>query len=877
MRLQRIEVEEFRRFREPLVIDALQPGLNIISGPNETGKSTLAAAIRAAFLERFKTSKVADLAPVGLSGARPRVSIQFSFDGHVYQLHKSFLSRARCELLIDGSRRLEGEAAEDEIARLFGFDFAAKGGSRPDNWGIPGLLWIEQGAGHSLEAGRHASVQLREALTQISGELGASDGDRLFERVAAERALLLDARSAKPKGSWREAEEALQAAVDDHAAAEQARLALDADVDRLARLRQQHAQGQQDAPWQQFEQKAAAAREQLQQLDAAREALRVLQSETQQAAATLALLQEQVGRDQRDDDELRELQQQDLQSAATLEQTLAAVTTARAEAHLAQQQLLAARAAAQAVQLQGERRDVETQLQSGTAELQRLDSAALQCAALSTRVQQLAAELTLLPLNEADVQQLRTLEEECKRLLARQQAVATRVHYALQPGTGMQLEGRTLSGEGELLLTAPAELLLPGLGRLAIAPGGNDLANVQAELDAVQQQRARVLQRMQLVSLAQAEERTLRVATLQRELDSARRELAIHAPQGIETLLQVRQQVGERLPRLQQRLHTPPLADMAAGDGVLLDVAHAAAALDKAEQDTRRAAAALAAAEAASSAAGAARHILQGQLRARQTEQQSPPRLQQVEERRRRLAEMRARHDELQGSVTARSAAITAQQPALLEQDVQRYERSAHIAREEQQRRHEDMLQLQGRLEQAGALGLGERVAGLAAAIERLRRRRDEWSGRARALDLLFQRLEQGRARATQRLQAPLALRLRHYLQLLFPEAAMRVDAALLPAGLQRGGLEQELAGLSFGTREQLGLLARFAYADLLQEAGRPTLLILDDALVHSDAARRYLMKRALFDAASRHQILLLTCHGEAWRDMGVQHRLLEG
>ena len=78
-----------------------------------------------------------------------------------------------------------------------------------------------------------------------------------------------------------------------------------------------------------------------------------------------------------------------------------------------------------------------------------------------------------------------------------------------------------------------------------------------------------------------------------------------------------------------------------------------------------------------------------------------------------------------------------------------------------------------------------------------------------------------------------------------------------------------QFAALSFGAREQLALISRFAYADLLREAGRPTLLILDDALVHSDAQRLSAMKRVIFDAAQRHQVLLFTCHPENWRDMG--------
>ena len=80
---------------------------------------------------------------------------------------------------------------------------------------------------------------------------------------------------------------------------------------------------------------------------------------------------------------------------------------------------------------------------------------------------------------------------------------------------------------------------------------------------------------------------------------------------------------------------------------------------------------------------------------------------------------------------------------------------------------------------------------------------------------------------------------------------------------------------LSFGAREQLGLISRLAYADLLREAGRPTLLILDDALVHSDAERLSHMKRVIFDAAQRHQLLLFTCHPEDWQDMGVPLRML--
>jgi uncharacterized protein YhaN len=72
-----------------------------------------------------------------------------------------------------------------------------------------------------------------------------------------------------------------------------------------------------------------------------------------------------------------------------------------------------------------------------------------------------------------------------------------------------------------------------------------------------------------------------------------------------------------------------------------------------------------------------------------------------------------------------------------------------------------------------------------------------------------------------------------------------------------------------------MGVVARLAYADLLKEAGKPTLLILDDALVHTDRNRLDQMKRVLYDAASRHQILVFSCHPQAWQDLGVAAREL--
>ena len=180
-------------------------------------------------------------------------------------------------------------------------------------------------------------------------------------------------------------------------------------------------------------------------------------------------------------------------------------------------------------------------------------------------------------------------------------------------------------------------------------------------------------------------------------------------------------------------------------------------------------------------------------------------------------------------------------------------------------------------LQAQDADGLEERRGKTAAALSAQRRRMEQLEQRSRALSLLLTLLHNKRQALTRQLQAPLQKHLNHYLQLLFPQAMLEVDENLVPGQLVRAGQERgDFEFLSFGAREQMGLISRLAYADLLKEAGRPTLIILDDALVHSDTQRFAQMKRILFDAAQRHQILLFSCHPGNWQDMGVATRAID-
>src|SRR6218665_2480789 len=98
LRLHRIALDVFRKFRTPVVLEGLTDGLNIIIEDNETGKSTLLEALRAAFFVRHNTKNqlAQSYAPHG-EAIGPRVEVAFEAGGASWSVSKRFLRSAGVE------------------------------------------------------------------------------------------------------------------------------------------------------------------------------------------------------------------------------------------------------------------------------------------------------------------------------------------------------------------------------------------------------------------------------------------------------------------------------------------------------------------------------------------------------------------------------------------------------------------------------------------------------------------------------------------------------------------------------------------------------------------------------------------------------------
>jgi len=187
MRIRDIEVRDFRKLRHVLV-SGLKDGVNVITGENEAGKSTLLAAVQAALFQRHNvTGKVLDeMQPFGCA-VRPQVKLGFELNEGVYQLRKTFGgSGGSAEVIDPGGLRFSNQDADHKLEELLNFQAASRGGTKFHELGIWPLFWVEQGTTFqalNINPGVRATVQssLRKEVGDI---LVGESGSRLKNRFA---------------------------------------------------------------------------------------------------------------------------------------------------------------------------------------------------------------------------------------------------------------------------------------------------------------------------------------------------------------------------------------------------------------------------------------------------------------------------------------------------------------------------------------------------------------------------------------------------------------------------------------------------------------------------------------------------------------------
>lgn len=874
MKLQHLRLEQVRQFRQPVVIDGLAPGINLFSGPNESGKSTLVRAIRAAFFERHRSSSVDDLQPWGDSSAAPAVSLTFECQGRRWQLHKSFLRHKRCDLQVDGSS-FSGDEAEEKLAELLGFQFPGRGASKPEHWGIPGLLWIEQGDGQNVRtAVEHAGSHLKSALGGALGEVASSAGDEVMTEVERQRSTLLTS-TGRPTGEYAKIIEQDDALANDIHALDDKIAQYRQQVDRLGELRRQQALDESERPWEQYRKRAEQSAAQLAEVDAWTAQRQQVEQTLKNCRAQLELVREQLARQQAQADELQTRSQQSERARTLLADLQAQQPEISARLEMARAAYADARQTLQHANQQMQRHNLEREHGQLVAQSQAVEEQVGKAQQVQDELNTLRTQLQGQPIEAKVLKRLQKQQAELDELRIRQKTIATRLHFDLLSDRQVRLDGENLSGQGERLLLSTADVEIEGVGRLRIEPGGNDVAELARQQQRAEDALGADLLALSVASVAEAEQRAQRHRDLGKEMEGKEAVLATLAPQGLDELQSKQQATRARIREIEQELQGFPAADERVPTAKIAQAQLDAAQQQQGEMEKQANDARQAIAVAERDVETAAREFarLNDELQSREYQQKAQLAQQH-------LTDLRADEGRLNALIATLGQQIDAARPDILRQDVQRLTNTAQELEASASQRKIEIARLEAGVQAQGADGLEEQRAERARDHVGVQRRRDELSRRAGALDMLLDLLRAQRQALMRQLQAPLQRHLDRYVQLLFPQGHLSVDEDLFPDKLSRpAGAHQDEVGdfeaFSFGAREQMGLISRLAYADLLKEAGRPTLIILDDALVHSDAQRLEQMKRILFDAGQRHQILLFTCHPNNWRDLGVAPREL--
>lgn len=223
----------------------------------------------------------------------------------------------------------------------------------------------------------------------------------------------------------------------------------------------------------------------------------------------------------------------------------------------------------------------------------------------------------------------------------------------------------------------------------------------------------------------------------------------------------------------------------------------------------------------------------------------------------------------------ARAAAAAAQadvdrrQPAALDLETTNKHRVVADLEQRLFEQREKKARVDGRLESQGQEGLAEQ---LDAAVRKLALLEDELARtrrRAEAAKLLFETLSSEREDERRAYVRPLAERIESLGRIVYgPSLRITLNDHLAIESRTLDDVTVPFDSLSTGAKEQLGVLARLACAQIVADDGGVP-LILDDVLGHTDPERLDKLAAVLATAAKKCQVLLFTSSPDRYRGIG--------
>ncbi len=892
MKIRSIAVNQFKKFTTPMCLDTIGDGLNVVVGPNEMGKSTLLDALRAAFFEKY-SSKAQPITALqnDRNQAGPVVELAFEIDDGVYRIRKRFVKKPYAHLFCPDGRKLEGDEAENTLRDLLGSDEPGKSGAKPETLGMWNVLWVQQGQSFgALDLPDSARSNLHSALeSEVGSVLGGKRGRALPDAVDKQLAELVTS-TGKPRGDYK----TLIDEVDDlqneleglHSRRSELCKTLE-DLETAQETLERLSTGEQDDT-DKKELKAARTRHtELDRLESRIEAAttdvelkkRILEQAEQ-------VLEDRCGLKQRIQTKsetieaaktnLEEVRQNERDLRKKVEDLRKDVKEGEEGVSKADEAVSMASRILAAVQRDDRIRELQGRYEK-----------AHEAETKQRAAQQGAAAILV---NDENIDTIREAARALETARSRLFAAATLVSFDMPSDrlSKIEVDGATLGSDQTSVKAVEATTItIPDYGNISVQPAIKDREKLIAQQSEAQKALKSALEDCGVKSVDAAEEQLAKRQKLLSDVEFARQEAELHAPATDDY------DAGPE-----------PLADHIEGLKTILD--NELSELGVKELPTAREAEkaledAKAAAEDARDTLGVSRAArigpeeeigrLQTELGSVQTRYEDGK--ERLEKLKGELAEEEQKNTEadLEAAVEAAKTVLSGQEQAVIELEGQRAgetlpQLDARITRLDkalQDRRNkraglrEKIAGLRSTIEAFEGAGLGEAIQQKAREVELADERRQRSEREVAVLSLLSMTLRSAESDAKERYLSPVLNRVRPYLQILFPGAEITVDENLHIVGVVRqDGYEESFHHLSMGTQEQIAILVRLAFAEMLVEQGYPATVVLDDALVFSDDRRMGRMFDILNMVAQRVQILVLTCREQLFEGVGGQHLSLQ-
>ena len=882
MKIRSIELTNFRKFVGTVRVDGIGDNVNVLVGRNELGKSTLLEAINGVIFEKARSMAARVKAFRHLANQTvPEVKLAFDVDGKSWLIHKRFAGQAGKAILTCSDQRVfEDDAAEAELQRLLGFSGGRSGGEP----GIWGTLWVQQGRSFGdTDLDEQAQRTMQGCLeAQVGVVTGGSRGQTIPKAVKEALDALRGARG--PRGRLKDAIERLAEASQQVADLEAKRRSVVQFMEDLARSKRdlkQETDGWNEAAHhreldgERAKRNVAATR--AAEIASARHAAKLARERATQARKQALDRAKSVEELQPLEANLNELNAQSAAALAAQAEAQAAVATS--EARLAELRSKTTHNAERTRKLERIRGIVALDAEIGLHQ-QVLDTSA----ALEQERQQLGEMIGAIAATDEAVARIEEAVTELSGAEAAMTAVATTVSFAIQDDArlGILVDGKPLAAsEASMPIMDKTTIAIPGVGTITIEPQIKNRGALLARHDAAARELREALDAAGVGGLSAARAAAARRKEHVRRSDDIARELAKLAPgnrskklaPGLDAL---KSHLSELRGRLKVEMRNCDLTELPAESELACEIQNNLDDGARLEADIKTAEAEL---------AGPADVLVQAEKRLRHIRERLAGLNGTVDTRKADLAasrmsasdeQLRSSAETLEQEAAVKDAQLAEQErgegesPEAIDARIKRLENAAGNHQHAVASLSNAITRLTTLIEANEAAGVEEMLLAAEAERDRLTGTIAEFEREADVLQLLLDTLETAEGEAKARYLAPVVSRVEPYLKMLLPGSNIVLDENLQIAALQRSGQREDFDVLSGGTKEQLAVLTRLAFAELLLGQGRPATVILDDALAFSDDERIESMFDVLMRAGENVQIIVLTCRRRLFTRLGA-------